>query len=120
MTRTLIVLCALLTVIRLSSARTEEPTVTLSCNGTTEVYVKREEGKREPISQLGVVVDLAKHTVSFDGRITHIDHNDDAGVIFFGGDSVQGTTGYINRVTGVMTAINMGVDVATYYELVCK
>jgi hypothetical protein len=46
------------------------------------VYVKREEGKREPISQLGVVVDLARHTVSFDGRVTHIDHNDDAGVIF--------------------------------------
>jgi hypothetical protein len=24
-------------------------------------------------------------------------------------------TGYVNRVSGVMTAINMGVDVTTYY-----
>ena len=83
MTRTLVVLCALLIVICRSSAQAEEPTVvTLSCNGTTKVYVKRQEGKREPISQLNVVVDLAKHTVSFDGSVAHIDHIDHAGVIF--------------------------------------
>jgi hypothetical protein len=90
MTRTLLVLCALLTVICRSSAQAEEPTVvTLSCNGTTKVYVKREEGKREPISQLGVVVNLGERTVSFDGSVAHIDHIDNAGVIFFGGDRVQ-------------------------------
>ena len=64
--------CALLTVICLSSAQAEGPTVvTLSCDGTAKVYVKREEGKREPISQLGVVVNLAERTVLFDGSVTH-------------------------------------------------
>jgi hypothetical protein len=87
----LIVRCALLTVIRLSSAQAEEPTiVTLSCDGTRKVYIKREEGERESISHLAVVVNLAERTVLFDGNVTHIDHVDDAGVIYFGGDKTQG------------------------------
>jgi hypothetical protein len=120
MTRTTIVLCGLLALIFLSSAHAEANLVTLSCDGTRKVYVKREEGEREPISHLGVVVNLAEHTVLFDGNVTHIDQVDDAGVIYFGGDKTQGTTGYINRPTGATRAINMGSDVATYYELVCK
>jgi hypothetical protein len=121
MTRTPIVRRALLTLICLSSAQAEEPTVvTLSCDGTAKVYVKREEGKREPISQLGIVVNLTERTVLFDGNVVHIDQVDDAGVIYFGGDKTQGTTGYINRPTGATRAINMGSEVATYYELVCK
>jgi hypothetical protein len=40
----LIMLCTLLTMIGLSSAQAEEPTVTtLSCDGTTKAYVKSEE-----------------------------------------------------------------------------
>ena len=42
MTRMLIMLCTLLTMIGLSSAQAEEPTViALSCDGTTKAYVKR-------------------------------------------------------------------------------
>jgi hypothetical protein len=52
----MIVLCALLALICLSSSHAKESTVVaLSCGGTAKVYVKREEGKREPISQLNVV-----------------------------------------------------------------
>ena len=66
MTRMLIVLCAVPTVICLSLARAEETTViTLSCDGTTKVYVKRDEGKRVRITQLGVVVNLVERTVLF-------------------------------------------------------
>jgi hypothetical protein len=44
MTRMLIVLCTLQTMIGLSSAQAEGPTViTLSCDGTTKAYVKSEE-----------------------------------------------------------------------------
>jgi len=115
-TRNLIALCALLTIIFLSSAQAEEPTVTtLSCDGTTKVYVKREESIN-PVTKMGVVVNLAERTVSFDGRVAHIDHVD-AGTIFFGGDSVKDTTGYIDGKTGAMTATNM--DGHEYYELVC-
>ena len=80
MTRMLIVLCALLTMIYLS-AQAEEPTViTMSCDGTTKVYVKREESINS-VTKMGVVVNVAEHTVSFDGRVAHIEHVD-AGTIF--------------------------------------
>jgi hypothetical protein len=63
-TRNLIALCALLTIIFLSSAQAEEPTVTtLSCDGTTKVYVKREESIN-PVTKMGVVVNLRRaHSV---------------------------------------------------------
>jgi hypothetical protein len=48
----------------------ERTVVTLSCDGTRKVYVKREESKRGPISPLGVVVNLADRTVLFDGSVT--------------------------------------------------
>ena len=82
MTRMLIMLCPLLTVIGLASAQAEESTIiTLSCDGTTKVYVKRDESIG-PVTNMGVVVNLAERTVSFDGRVAHIDHVD-AGTIFF-------------------------------------
>jgi hypothetical protein len=116
MTRMLIVLCTLLTVICLSSAQAEEPTViTLSCDGTTKVYVKREESIN-PVIKMGVVVNLAERAVSFDGRVARIDHVD-GGTIFFGGNSVKDTTGYIDGKTGAIAATNM--DGNAYYELVC-
>jgi hypothetical protein len=69
MTRMLIVLSALLTMIGLSSAQAEEPTViTLSCDGTTKVYAKSDESIN-PVTKMGVVVNLAERTVFFDGRV---------------------------------------------------
>jgi hypothetical protein len=116
MTRMLIMLCTLLTMIGLSSAQAEEPTViTLSCDGTTKAYVKSEESIN-PVTKMGVVVNLAERTVSFDSHVAHIDHVD-ATVIYFGGDSVKDTTGYIDGKTGSMMATNM--DRHELYELVC-
>ena len=110
MTRMLIVLCAVLTVIGLSSAQAEEPTViTLSCGGTTKVYVKSEESIN-PVTKMDVVVNLAERTVLFDGHLAHIDHVD-AAVIYFGGDSVKDTTGYIDGKTGSMMATKWMVDI---------
>jgi hypothetical protein len=117
MTRNPIALCGLLTIIFLSSAQAEEPIVTtLSCDGTTKVYVKREESIN-PVTKMGVVVNLAERIVSFDGLAAHIDHVD-AAVVYFGGDSVKDTTGYIDGKTGAMTAIT-NMDRNEYYELVC-
>ena len=99
-----------------SAAQAEEPTViTVSCDGTTKVYVKRDESI-SAVTKMDVVVNLAERTVLFDGRIAHIDHVE-AGTIFFGGDSLKDTTGYIDGKTGAMTATNM--DGHEYYELVC-
>jgi hypothetical protein len=83
MKRILIVLCTLPTVIGPSLAQAEEPTVTtLSCDGTTKVYVQREEGVN-PVTKMIVVINVAERTVLFDGRIAHIDHIGDR-TIFWG------------------------------------
>ena len=77
MTRLLIALCtSLLTVIGFSLAQAEEPTaITLSCDGTTKAYFKSEKSIN-PVTKMGVVVNLAERTVSFDGHVAHIDHVD--------------------------------------------
>jgi hypothetical protein len=119
MTRTLIVLCVL-TAAAVGLAQADEPTViTLSCDGMMKVYVKREEGKGEPITKMGVVVNLAGRTVLFDGHVAHIDHVD-AAVIYFGGDSAKETTRYIDRITGAMSATNVSGGLVEYYELGSK
>jgi hypothetical protein len=120
MTRMLIVLCTLVTMIGLSSAQAEEPTViSLSCDGTTKVYVKREESNINPVTKMGVVVNLVERTVSFDGHVAHIDHVE-AAVIYFGGDSVKDAAGYIDGKTGSMMATNMDDHKhSELYELVC-
>jgi hypothetical protein len=118
-TRMLIVLCTLIAMIGLSAAQDEEPTVTaLACDGTTKVYVKREESINS-VTKMDVVVNIAERTVLFDDRVSHIDHID-ARTIYFGGDSVKDTTGYIDGKTGVMTATNMDShENYEFYELVC-
>src|SRR6516165_4039610 len=115
MTRLLMVLCtSLLTMIGFSLAQAEEPmAITLSCDGTTKAYLKSEESIN-PVTKMGVVVNLAERTVSFDGHVAHIDHVD-AAVIYFGGSNVTDATGYIDGKTGVMTATNM--DGHKYSEL---
>jgi hypothetical protein len=116
MTRTLIVLCAVLTVVCLSSAEAEEPTaITLSCDGTTKVYLNRQESINS-VTKMDVVVNIAERRVMFDGNVAHIDEIH-ARTIFFGGDSVK-ATGYIDGKTGAMTAIT-NMDRNEYYELVC-
>ena len=117
MTRTLLVLCAVLTVVCLSSAEAEEPTaITLSCDGTTKVYLNRQESIN-PVTKMDVVVNIAERSVMFDGSVAHIDQIH-ARTIFFGGNSVKSTTGYIDGKTGAMTAIT-NMDRNEYYELVC-
>jgi hypothetical protein len=93
-----------------TNRRQELTVITLSCDGMTKVYVKRDEGTRYPIAKMSVVVNLAERTVLFDGRVAHIDHID-ARTIFFGGDSVKDTTGYIDGKTGAMAATSMAMSI---------
>jgi opacity protein-like surface antigen len=115
----LIVLCAVLTVACLSSAQAEEPTaITLSCDGTTKAYVNGQESIN-PVTKMDVVVNVAERRVSFDGRVAHIDQIV-ARTIYFGGNSLKDTTGYIDGKTGGMTATNMdGREYDELYVLVC-
>jgi hypothetical protein len=100
-------------------AQSTEPTVlTLSCNGTVKTNVGNNEGRREAISKLDVIVNLADQKVSFAGFVAQIE-NVDGAVIFFG-SGVDAAIGDIDRASGVMSAATMKGNLATSYELFCK
>jgi hypothetical protein len=100
-------------------AQAAEPTIiALSCDGTVKTNVGNNEGPREAINKVGVVVDLAEQTVSFAGYVAHIE-NVDADVVFFG-SGTDAAIGDINRASGVMSATAVKGNRATSYELFCK
>jgi hypothetical protein len=117
----------LLTVICSSSAQAEELTVaagqvvTMSCNGTRKTMTDGNWGEPEPISELGVVVNVAEGTVSFTGYVAHIESDDAAAVISFESEDPSIlAAGDIDRGTGEMTAVTGRGVIVIYYELVCK
>ena len=76
-------------------------------------------GEPEPISELGVVVNLAEGTVSFTGYVAPIVA--DAAVISFESEDPSVlAAGDIDRVTGEMTAVTGRGVVVISYELLCK
>jgi hypothetical protein len=100
-------------------AQAAEPTViTLSCDGTVKTNVGNNEGPREAINKVGVVVDLAEQTVAFADYVAHIE-NVDANAIFFG-SGMDSAIGNIDRASGVMSAETVKGNLATSYELFCK
>jgi len=98
----------------------EATVITLSCDGTAKIVGDDETGKPEPIKKMGLVVNLAEHTVSgFPGIVAHIDSVDATSILFSGEGPVmyrgQPTTGLgtvsvegqIDRVTGAVLANKM-------------
>jgi hypothetical protein len=110
-----------------SHAHAAEPAViTLSCDGKMTTGVN---GKPEPVSKMGLIVNLDNQTVSFSGVVVGI-RKADAANIAFDGDSNDGpymthVDGNIDRVTG---SASFGVIVSTrstpltnsVYDLLCK
>ena len=97
---------------------TEPTVITLSCGGTVKNNAGQNKGRREAISKVGVVIDLAENTVSFAGFVAQIE-NVDGAVVFFG-SGIDPAIGDIDRVTGVMSATTVSGNVDTSYELFCK
>jgi hypothetical protein len=112
----------------------ETTIITLSCDGTI-TDARGSEAKPEPISKMGMVVNLATQTVAgFGGLVAHIDKADAAGVSFSGQGTMNfpgangtpvsagGITviGDIDRVTGAVSATTMTTATTFTYELLCK
>ena len=97
-------------------AQAADPTViNFSCGGTVKTD---DEGQRVAVNKVGLVVDLAEHTVSFAGFVAHIQNLDGANVFFGGGE--DRATGDFDRVTGVFSATAVSGNVGKSYELFCK
>jgi hypothetical protein len=97
---------------------TEPGVIALSCGGTAKKSVGQNEGPREAISKVGVVIDLAQNTVSFAGFVAQIE-NVEGSVVFFG-SGIDPAIGDIDRVTGVMSATTVSREANMSYELFCK
>ena len=105
----------------------------MSCDGTMR-NLRDEPVKPKPTDKIGLVVNLAEHTVSGFGVVAHIDNADDATVKFSSEDITPDRTiavsvkGEINRLTGktwIFHQTEIEVDTerikTTYgYNLVCK
>jgi hypothetical protein len=130
MTRTAIAIVALL----LSSLPAQAQVINLSCEGEIRATpsVVGMEIKPEPITKMGLVVNLDNHVVIFNGHTTRIDKIDDQYVSFKGREDYSGSvwnaSGSIDRITGFVSAMSslfnpktnkfiMGPDM---WELYCK
>jgi hypothetical protein len=117
-------------------ATAQTPTViNLSCDGTSQI-MGSPSASREPVTKVGLVVNLVDRTVTGLGAVARIDRADAASVSFTGqgplvvGGSRTGTlslSGELDRVTGALSAMASTVSafdnkvVGTLnYELVCK
>jgi hypothetical protein len=122
--------CGLLCLLLLAeaSAQAAEPTlITLSCDGTLKIGAdKPERAQQQAINKVGVVINLAEHTISFAGYVSHVD-SVDAAVISFGSEPLLtqehpevSALGEIDRVTGMLSATTMDGHSINFYELLCK
>ncbi|HVZ53076.1 MAG TPA: hypothetical protein VG986_13985 [Pseudolabrys sp.] len=108
--------------------------ITLSCDGKI-TDARGSEAKPEPISKMGVVVNLTERTVAgFGGIVAHIDKADAVYVSFSGqgqltapgasGNSISvgdmSVMGDLDRVTGAVSATTMTKATTYSYELFCK
>ena len=81
--------------------------ITLSCDGTVRSGPRSDDVER--VSERGIVVNLAEHTVtgfvtiSGSALIANIVHVDDTRIDFTGGSTWSSILGSIDRVTGVVT-----------------
>jgi hypothetical protein len=66
-------------------AQDQQPaTITASCNGTSKYMVAAEDAKPDPITNLGIIVNLADRSVSFEGYRVPIEKTDSTLVSFHG------------------------------------
>jgi hypothetical protein len=107
----------------------EASQITFSCDGKVTGSQSVDPNKGDPITKVGVVINLTDQTVSFNSYVVKITKVD-AAVVTFEGQSqtpIMGTmsgtyvSGSIDRVTGAMTATTVaGTNLTSGWELYCK
>ncbi len=111
-----------------SSAQPDEPKIiTMSCDGKM-VNARTSDATPEPISKLGVVVNLSEKTVSFAGYKARIDNIDAANISFSGERQLYGripiagvsVAGNLDRVTGAMQATIFSTATTFTWDVLCR
>jgi hypothetical protein len=127
---------ALLVALPLMPAGAQQPTsITLSCNGTSKLTATAAaEFKPDPITNLGIIVNFANHSVTFSDYITPVTGVNATLVSFSGRQTLAAAAalglkgsqftidGSIDRVTG-HTEIDWMYEVVgnnSHWELTCR
>jgi hypothetical protein len=106
------------------------PTMTLACNGTSKLMVVSDE-KPEPITNVGIIVNFADRSVTFNSYRIPIERADSTMVLFHGQQAMSyaGTNlkpvmvdGSIDRVTGAASVSFMHERVGnnSTWDLMCR
>lgn len=118
---------AVIALVGMFPATAETTMLTLSCDGKFNMGGDHSE----PVSNMGLVVDLTAGTVSgFSGVVAQINRIDAAGISFSGTGNVStfkgvpqlqiSVWGDIDRVTGAVSATTSSTASIYTYDLICK
>jgi hypothetical protein len=123
---------ALLSILPLLPVQAQQQnSITLSCNGTSKLMTASDDMKPDPITSLGIIVNLSERTVSFSGYTVPIEKADSTTVTFSGqqtlsyrGMKLKPITidGTIDRVTGAASVMFLHEQVGNNntWELLCR
>ena len=111
-------------------AENEPKVITLACDGTLTLTYCTSKADPEPVQKMGVVVNLAEHTVSFGAYVVNIDSVGAADITFSGESKVQAfgqpaavsvsIMGDLDRVTGHLVATQFSTAAGFNFDLLCK
>jgi hypothetical protein len=122
----------LLAALPLLPVRAQQPSsITLSCSGTSKLMMAPEDTKPDPVTNVGMIVNFADRTVTFDSYRIAMERADGTMVQFNGQQAMSYAgikmkpvlvSGSVDRVTGAasITFMHERVGDNSTWELLCK
>jgi len=122
---------ALMVTLPIAAVGAQQPTsITLSCNGTSKLMTAGDDTKPDPVTNLGMIVNFAERTVSFESYHIPFERADST-MVFHGtqamsyaGTKLKPVTvdGSVDRVTGAasVTFLHERVGDNSTWELLCR
>jgi hypothetical protein len=114
-------------VLACSSAYAQSDTIYLSCSGTEQSILSADPdyGKPSPYPVTGLSINLTTRTITGLRYLVRFDKEDEASISFKGGEGTGYIRGSIDRVTGVLVAMEtqskaQEIFAATQINLMCK
>ena len=123
---------ALMVALPIAAAGAQQPTsITLSCSGTSKLMTAPDDTKPDPITNVGMIVNLSERTVTFESYRVPIERADSTMVLFHGAQAMSyaGTKlkpvtvdGSVDRVTGAASVEFMHERAAdnSTWDLMCR
>jgi hypothetical protein len=120
----IVTMTAFILIMPVDARAADDQVITLTCDGR----ITTGTGRAEPISKMGMVVNLAEQTVTFGGHIVGISGADAANVSFSGQflsswvgiRTTVSIDGSVDRVTGTLHVTELSTDHSLWFDLNCQ